>query len=105
MALDLGTITDALKTHAAASGVYEAVSGHGVVTAHGPGLAWWCMVDDIFPYAAGSGLASVSACVVYKVITTLNDTTLQPQELVDPMVANGADALLRLYMGRFTLGG
>jgi hypothetical protein len=105
MALDLGTITDALKTHAAASGIYEAVTGHGVVEPHAGGLAWWCMVDDIFPYAAGSGLNTVTACVVYKIITTLNDSTTDPQELVDPLVANGADALLRLYMSNFTLGG
>lgn len=105
MALDLGTLTDALKTHAAASGLYEAVSGHAVITAHGPGLAWWCMVEKMFPYAGGSGLNTVTACVVYKIMTTLNDSTTDPQDLVDPAVANAADALLRLYLGDFTLGG
>lgn len=105
MALDLGALTFALQTHAAASGLYEATSGHAVIAPHGPGLAWWCMVDSITPYAAGSSLNTVSAVVVYKIMTTLNSTTAEPQDLVDPAVANGADALMRLYMANFTLGG
>lgn len=102
---DLTPYTDALKTHAAASGIYEAVSGHAVLAAHGPGLAWWCYVDKITPYAAGSGLDTVSVCVVYKVMTTLNDSTIEPQDAVDPLVANGSARLFGRYLSNFTLGG
>lgn len=102
---DLKPYTAALRTHAAASGYFEATSGHAVVSAHGTGLAWWCMLDGIVPYAAGSGLATVTACVTYKVMVTLNSTTAEPQDDVDPSVANATAALFALYIGDFTLGG
>lgn len=102
---DLTPYTDALRTHAAASGYFEATSGHAVIAAHGTGLAWWCMLDGIVPYAAGSSLNTVTVCVTYKVMITLNSTQTQPQEAVDPSVANATAALFALYVGDFTLGG
>lgn len=104
MPIDTATVTAALQTHAGRTGYFESVSGHAVLTGHS-GLAWWCMVDRIAPYAAGSGLAATTGVLTYRVMVTLNTATLQPLDLVDPRVTDTADALFRAYVGAFTLGG
>jgi hypothetical protein len=41
----------------------------------------------------------------YEIVITMNDTTAEPLDDVDPAVVGAADALLRRYVGGFTLGG
>jgi hypothetical protein len=98
-------VTSALQTHAGKSGLFEAIAGHAILSPHPTGLAWWCMVDRIAPYAAGSGLAATTGVLTYKTMITLNTATLQPLDLVDPRVTEAADAMFRAYIGGFTLGG
>jgi hypothetical protein len=105
MALAVADITDALRTHASASGLFEYVAGHAILSAHDSGLAWWCYCERIQPWAARSGLATVSAVLTYRVMITMNTTTYQPQDDIDPLIVGAADALVRLYVGHFTLGG
>lgn len=104
MPIEAEDITAALQTDAGTSGYFESVSGHAILTAH-TGVAWWCMVDRIAPYAAGSGLASTTGVLTYKIMITLNTATIQPLDLVDPRVTRATDAMFRAYVGRFTLGG
>lgn len=106
MPIDTRTITQALQTHAGKSGLFEFVAGHAILTAHnGGGLGWWCMVDRMAPYAAGSGLASASGVLTYKVMITMNTSTYEPLDDVDPRVTDAADTMFRAYAGAFTLGG
>jgi len=105
MALAVADITAALKDHASSSGLFEYVEGHAVLSAHGRGLAWWCYVERMQPWAARSGLATTSAVLTYRVMITMNTATHEPLDGVDPLVVDAADALVRLYVGDFTLGG
>jgi hypothetical protein len=105
MALAVKDITTALMTHAGGSGLFEYVAGHAVISAHASGLAWWCYVERIQPWAARSGLATTSAVLTYRVMVTMNTTTYEPLDDVDPAVTGATDALLRLYVGDFTLSG
>ena len=102
---DVTALTDALRTHASESGRFESVSGHAVLSAHGTGLAWWCYVENIRPYAAGSGLNTTSIVLTYRTMITMNTATYQPLDAVDPRVSGAASEMLRAYAGDFTLGG
>ena len=103
--LDIAPFTAALMTDAAESGHCEYVSGHPIMAAHGSGVAFWLLVKRLFPWSARSGLAATSAVLVYEVVLTLNDTTADPPDDVDPRVVKAATALLGRYIGGFTLGG
>ncbi|MET0426658.1 MAG: hypothetical protein ABW046_22515 [Actinoplanes sp.] len=98
-------MTNALKTHAQVSGLFEYVAGHAILAGHGSGVAWWCMVDTMGVYPAGSGLNAATGVLVYKVMVTLNTSTYEPLDDVDPRVTQAADVLFRAYIGGFTLGG
>lgn len=102
---EVTAVTDALKTHAGASGLFEYVEGHAILSAHSTGLAWWCYVERIAPWAARSGLATTSAILTYRTMITMNTSTYEPLDAVDPKIISAASSMIRLYVGDFTLGG
>lgn len=104
MPFDVQGIVDAVQSHAAASGWFEAVNGHepkNRPTSRGVSAAVWA--DTIQPVQS-SGLASASALLVLNV--RLYTSMLQePQDAIDPTMLSAVSALMAAYAGDFTLGG
>jgi hypothetical protein len=103
MALDVDGITDALVSHALASGWFERVNGHEPKNQPGNGLSaavWAARVGPVL----SSGLASTSAVVTFN-IRLYTPMIQEPQDAIDPTMLNALSALLAAYGGDFTLGG
>lgn len=102
MALDINGITDAVVSHAAASGWFERVNGHEPQNAPGHGLTAAVWMDRLGP--VGSGLAATTGRLVYNV-RLFTPMTQEPADAIDPNLTAACDALFRAYVGDFTLGG
>lgn len=103
MALDTTGILDKVVSHAMASGRFDRVNQHEPKNAPGHGLTCAVWANQIGP-ARGSGLAATSALVVLNVRIYTN-MLAEPQDAIDPRVADATDALFNAYIGGFTLGG
>lgn len=103
MALNILSILDAIVSHAAASGHFEQVNGHEPQNAPGHGLAAAVWVDRVDPVRT-SGLDSTSARLIFNV-RLFTPMAQEPADAIDPHLMAALDALLRAYVGDFTLGG
>lgn len=103
MALDINGITDAVASHAMASGYFDRVGTHEPQNAPGYGLTAAVWVDRIDAIRS-SGLASATARLVFNV-RLYTSMTQEPADAIDPNMVAACDALMRAYVGDFTLGG
>lgn len=105
MTVNTARLINAVTSAAAASGYFDAVQGHEPKSAPpGTGLTYAVFLSALEPVAAASGLAATSARVeltgrIYKPFTS------QPEDLIDPNLADAADALITAYSGDYDLGG
>lgn len=103
MALAIGSILDAIESHALAAGLFERVGTHEPTNPPGSGLSCAVWVQDVQPVQS-SGLASTSVRVVFSV--RLYSSLLQePADAIDPDLTAALDVLMAAYVGDFTLGG
>lgn len=103
--LNTSALVNAIATHAATTGLFDAVPQHEPKNAPQGELTCAVWVADIAPVV--SGQASTSARVTFNVRIYLPALNLSPWEAdaVDPRMTDAADALLADYVGNFTLGG
>lgn len=105
MTIGIKALINAVTSPAAASGFFDTVQGHEPKSAPAVGgLTYAVFLSALQPVARASGLASTSARVeltgrIYKSFVS------QPEDLIDPALAEAADALLTAYTGDFDLGG
>lgn len=104
MTINYRSLVDAVSSAAMASGYFDAVQGHEPKSAPGNGLTFAVFLSALAPVAPASGLASTSARVeltgrIYKPFKS------EPEDLIDPNVAEAADALLTALSGDYDLGG
>ncbi|MGV9803925.1 hypothetical protein ACWDTP_38420 [Mycobacterium sp. NPDC003449] len=103
MALDILGILDAVVSHALASGYFEQVNQHEPKNAPGLGLTaavWADRVDTV----RSSGLDSTSVRLLFNV-RLYTSAEGEPADAIDPNLMTALDALMRAYVGDFTLGG
>jgi hypothetical protein len=103
MSLGARALIDAVSSHAAASGYFDSVQTHEPKSAPGTGLTFAVWLSEIGP-ARSSGLASTSVRMeltgrIYKPFLS------EPEDLIDPTLADAVDALLEALSGDFELGG
>jgi hypothetical protein len=103
MALNIQGYIDATRSHALASGWFDAVNGHEPKSAPHNGITGAVWVDQIDPVKT-SGLASTSVRLTLNVRIYTNMLT-EPQDAIDPNVVGATDALMGAYSADFTLGG
>lgn len=97
-------LTDALASHALATGYFDAVNKHEPKNAPGRGLTGAVWLDVLRPYPGGSGLNVTTATVVMNV--RLYMTMVQePQDQIDETMLKALGALLSAYGNNFTLNG
>lgn len=104
VALDILGLTDAVQSHASASGYFESVNGAEPKNAPSTGgltAAVWA--DRVAPLRS-SGLNSVSVLVVFNV-RIYGSAQSEPADAIDPNMLAAVDALCAAYSGDFTLGG
>lgn len=104
MPLDILSLTDAVTSHASASGHFETVNGHepkNAPTTGGLTAAVWA--DRVTPLRS-SGLDSVSVLLAFNV-RIYGSAQSEPADAIDPNMLAAVDALCAAYAGDFTLGG
>lgn len=106
MTLNTSSLVNAIASHAAALGVFDNVPQHEPKNAPGGDLTCAVWAGDIVPVLS-SGLASTSVRVTFNVRIYLPALNISPWEadIVDPRIMDACDALMRDYVGAFTLGG
>lgn len=105
VAIDILGITDAVMSHAMASGRFEKVNGHEPMNAPATGgLTGAVWTDRVIPVRGRSGLDSVTAVVVLNVRVYASAVS-EPADAIDPDMVAAVDDLCRAYTGDFTLGG
>lgn len=105
MSLNLTGITDALASHALASGHFDAVNAHEPKSApDSSGLTAAAWVQDIAPASGASGL-TVTTIRLEMLVRVYTSMTTDPPDMIDPAMVGAVDALLEAYSGDFTLGG
>lgn len=102
--MEVDAITDAVVSHAAASGWFERVNQHEPKNAPGHGLTCAVWVQGIAPIPAASGLDATSGRLLFNV-RVYSNMLQEPQDAIDPNVLKSVDDLMRLYSGDFTLDG
>jgi hypothetical protein len=103
VALNIQGILDAVISHAAASGHFEAVNGHEPANAPGHGLTCAVWADQVAPVRS-SGLASLSVRLIFNV-RIYTSAIQEPPDAIDPNLVAAVDTLCAAYAGDFTLGG
>lgn len=104
MALDILGLLNAVESHASASGWFEQVNGHEPLSPPATGgLTCAVWVDALAP-SRTSGLATSTARLTFNVRLYTSMTSL-PLDAIDPNLLQATDALMRAYIGGFTLGG
>lgn len=102
--LDVTTIVDRVKSHAAALGIFERTLSHEPKSAPGYGLTFAVWSQKVTPIPARSGLASTSYLVLMNV--RMYGPMLQdPMDEIDPNMLRATDSLMADYNGAFTLDG
>lgn len=105
MAINILGITDAVVSHAMASGRFETVNGHEPKNAPSTGgltAAVW--TDRVVPVPRGSGLDSVTAVLVL-MVRVYASAVSEPPDAIDPDMVAAVDDLCGAYCGDFTLDG
>ncbi|MFD8866012.1 hypothetical protein ACFV1F_16830 [Streptomyces sp. NPDC059590] len=103
MALNILGILDAVVSHAMASGWFEQVNQHEPKNAPGLGLTAAVWVDRV-DTVRSSGLDSTSVRLLLNV-RLYTSAEQEPADAIDPNLMTALDALMRAYVGDFTLGG
>lgn len=106
MALNTSTLVNAIASHAAALGLFDAVNGHEPKNAPGGQLTCAIWTMDLLPVQS-SGLAATSVRITFNVRLYLPALNTSPEQadMIDPQMMDAADLLLADYVGNFTLGG
>lgn len=105
MGLNIVALTDAVISHANASGFFAKVNGHEPKSAPaGQGITAAVWLQSLGPAIGASSLSSTSARLEYRVRLYQN-MLREPADAIDPSLLAAADALLAAYSGDLTLGG
>lgn len=105
MALNTSSILNQVVSHAYKLGVFERVNQHEPKNAPtGKGLTTAVWIDRIEPLARASGLAATSARLVINV-RIFSAMRMEPQDAIDPRIADAVSVLMTAYSGDFDLGG
>lgn len=104
MALDTKALTEALQSHAMASGWFDDVNGHEPHSIPGHGLTCAVWAQAIRPAPRRSGLQATSGVVVFNV-RVYHPIVSEPFDAIDPAMCQAVDALMAAYSADFTLGG
>jgi hypothetical protein len=104
VAIALRDISDAVLSHALASGYVSRAYAHEPKSAPGEGVTAAVWVQSLQPVPQHSGLAVTSVRVELSV-RLLVPMLSEPQDGIDPALISAADALMRAYTGDFELGG
>jgi len=104
MSIGINDLINAVTTHASSLGYFDAVQGHEPKSAPGKGLTFAVFMTALGPARAASGLDSTSARLeltgrIYKPFLS------EPEDLIDPALAEATDMLFSAYTGDFDLGG
>jgi hypothetical protein len=103
--MDVLGITDAIVSHAMASGRFEQVNGHepkDAPTTGGLTAAVW--VDRVAPQGRASGVDKVSAVLTFNV-RIYGSAVAEPLDAIDPDMLAAVDDLCSAYCADFALGG
>lgn len=103
MALDINGILDALVSHALGLGFFSSVNEHESKQSPPDELSCSIWVERISPIKS-SGLNSTSIRIQFEV-RLFSGTMTEPYDDIDPNLTLALDALMRAYIGDFTLGG
>src|SRR6266536_37862 len=103
MSLDLQGIVDTITSHAAKTGLFDAVNGHEPKSAPGDGITAAVWVDSIDPIPEASGLAATAGRVTVNV-RIYTSFLQEPEDLIDPNMVQAVDLLLGAYSVDFDLG-
>ena len=103
MAINSRDLLDRITSHAAATGMFDRVTGHEPKSKPGRGLSCAVWIDRIEPARSRSGLTATDGRVVFNVRVYTN-MLQQPQDEIDPAVMDAVDALFEAYTGDFQLG-
>lgn len=103
--MNIAALTDALISHAGATGYFDRLNGHEPKNrnAVGPGLTGALWLQALAPVKA-SGLAATSGRLEYT-LRIYTSMTAEPQDGIDPAVLAAADAMFAAYSGDFNLSG
>jgi hypothetical protein len=104
MDLDINAITDAVASHAAASGHFEQVNIFEAMSSPNNGM--WASVwpQQINPIQRRSGLNTTSALLLLQV-RIYKPMGTDPRDMIDPDMIRAINALMVAYSGDFSLGG
>jgi hypothetical protein len=102
MSLNYEAITDAMASHAAASGWFESVNRHEPKSSPGSGLTAAIWVQDISPASSGLAATSMRVEMTVRIYTPM---VTDPPDMIDPNVVGAVGSQLDAYSGDFTLGG
>lgn len=103
MALDINSILAAMVSHAMGTGYFQQVNEHESRQSAFEGLTCEIWVEQIDPVKT-SGLATTSIRVQFQV-RLYNGSLSEPYDDLDSALVTALDALMREYMGDFTLDG
>jgi hypothetical protein len=103
MALDITGILNAMVSHALSIGYFDQVNQHESKQSAFDGLTCQIWIEQINPVRT-SGLSTTSIRIQFEV-RLYNGTMSQPYDDTDSDLAEALDALMRDYIGDFTLGG
>lgn len=105
MALNTAALIDRVVSHASRAGLFDQVQGHEPKSQpSNSGLTFAVFLAAIGPARQASGLSATSARVeltgrIYRTFM------VQPEDLIDPMLAHAVDVLLTAYSADFDLSG
>lgn len=104
MALNILGITDAVVSHAMASGRFQQVNGHEPKNPPPTGGLTAAVWSDRVTPVRSSGLDSLSVLLIFNV-RIYTSAVQEPADAIDPDMLAAVDDLCAAYTGDFTLGG
>jgi hypothetical protein len=100
--LDVATLIDYAVSHALTLGRYDSVNAHEPKSKPGAGITCAIWVDRFAPIDERSGLATTSVLVTLSV-RSYSSMLAEPQDMIDVNLTGAVDALMRSYVGDFTV--
>jgi hypothetical protein len=100
----LKSIMDGVVSHAQISGQFDAVNTYEPKRSPGSHITAAIWTQSIDPLAGASGLANVTARLLYTVRIYQNMLS-EPQDAIDPRVMEATYTLMAAYSNDFTLDG
>lgn len=101
--LDINAILDAMVSHAMSTGYFQQVNEHESKQSAFEGLTCEIWIETVSPVKS-SGLDTTSLRIQFQV-RIYSGTMQEPYDDVDSGLVTALDALMRAYVGDFTLGG